>query len=104
MKKLTKQEIYYELNSILLKRRMIDVPIDFENNTFTDNFLEVVGHARILEYKIYYKNYKRPIKDLRRIYLLLEKYIQHEKRILLQYRKNLDELTKYDENYKDEDE
>lgn len=102
MKKLTKKEIYFELNKILLKRNMIEFPINFEENTFTDNFIEVINHARVLEYKIYFNNYKRPIKDLRKIYLLLEKYIQHEKRYLLQYRKNLEELTKYNEEDEDE--
>jgi hypothetical protein len=92
MKKLSKQEIFYEINKVLLKRKLVDSPIDFENQTFADNVLEVMKYARILEYKVYFKNYKRPTKDLRYIYLMLEKYFQHEKRKLLQYRKNLDEL------------
>lgn len=92
MKKVTKKEIYYEINYIFLKRNLIDQPIDFENNTFADNVLEVMKHARILEYKVYFKQFKRPTKDLRKIYLMLEKYFQHEKRKLLHYRKNLDEL------------
>jgi len=77
---------------------LIDSPIDFEYDedgvprTFAENVLEVMSYARILEYKVYYKNYKRPTKDLRKIYLLLEKYFQHEKRKLLHYRKNLDEF------------
>jgi hypothetical protein len=101
MKKLTIEEIQEEINEIVYhKRNLRDTAIDFDNNTFVDCMLEVFNCARILEYKVYFKNYKRPSKDLRRLYLMVEKYIQHEKRGLLEFRKQLDELSIWE----DEDE
>lgn len=98
MKKLSKKEIQDEINDIIYhKRNLRDQPIDFNNNTFVDCMLEVFKCARILEFKVYFKNYKRPTKDLRRLYLMIEKYVQHEKRDLLKFRKQLDELTIYED-------
>jgi hypothetical protein len=102
MKYLEIYEIHKEINEVLLKRKLIKHPIDFNNMTFAESIEEIIGHCRILEYKSYYKNYKRPIKDLRYLYLMVEKWIQHEKRYLLNLRKKLDELTCYDDTNDEE--
>jgi hypothetical protein len=92
MKYLTIPEIRLEINDLLVKRNFIQKPIEFDDMSFVDALFEILKYARMMEYKSYNKNFKRSVRDLRWLYLLLEKYIQHEKRDLLALSKQIDEF------------
>jgi hypothetical protein len=97
MKRMTQQEVQEELNQRLLDKKLIDEPLDFTSKS-TAEILIIVGEAiKKLEYKLFHKYQKKSSIFLRHIYTLVEKLVQHEKKYLLQFRKDVIDANNEDD-------
>jgi len=86
MKPLTLDEIYEQLNELLLFKKLIKEPIDFEELTVCQSLSIIFEACKFLEHKLYNKGQKRSGIYLRKIYTLCEKMTQHEKKKIQEFK------------------
>lgn len=88
MKKLSLDEIYFELNEILYKKKLIDEMIDFDDLNTTQIIIIIAESIKIMEHRLFNKGQKNAGIYLRKIYTLLEKLIQHEKKKIQEFKRD----------------
>lgn len=84
--KKTKDDLFFELNQVLLKSGIIKEQIDFDYKNHTEVISEVYELAKILEFKLYFKNRKICGIYLRQIYTCCEKLSRIEKKEILDFK------------------
>jgi hypothetical protein len=86
MKKLSIEEIYDQLNEILVQRKLIPEALDFNDLSYLQAMVIIYDSCKLLEYKLYYKGQKKSGIYLRKIYTLCEKLSVHEKRRIQEFK------------------
>jgi hypothetical protein len=85
-KKKTKEDLFNDINKILLKSGMVKEPINFYGLNHTEVVIKVYEYCKILEFKFYYK--KRMVCSiyLRKLYTFCEKLSRLEKKEILDFK------------------
>ena len=86
MKPLSLDQIYEQLNELLLFKKLIKEPINFEELTVCQALSIIFEACKILEHKLYIKGQKKSGIYLRKIYTLCEKLTQHEKKKIQEFK------------------
>lgn len=93
--KKTKDDLYTEINQILIKSGLSDGE-NFYGLNHTEVVTIVYEYCKILEFKLYFKSFKTLGVPLRQLYTCCEKLSMLEKKEILEFRKTIPTKKKDD--------